>query len=164
MGLLTPGIGLIFWMTLTFLIVLFVLGKWGWPVVIKGLRKREEDIKNSLLAAENAKKEMEKLKASNEELLAEAREQRDTILKQAKQSGNQIIEEAKQTAKNEADKIILQAKEDIAYEKDKALKDLKGELAQMSLDIAQKVLSHEVKNPQTSEEVIKEQIDKLSFK
>ncbi len=164
MGLLTPGIGLIFWMTLTFLIVLFVLGKWGWPVVIKGLRKREEDIKNSLLAAENAKKEMEKLKASNEELLAEAREQRDSILKQAKQSGNQIIEEAKQTAKNEADKIILQAKEDIAYEKDKALKDLKGELAQMSLDIAQKVLSHEVKNPQTSEEVIKEQIDKLSFK
>ena len=164
MGLLTPGIGLIFWMTLTFLIVLFVLGKWGWPVVIKGLRKREEDIKHSLLAAENAKKEMEKLKASNEELLAEAREQRDSILKQAKQSGNQIIEEAKQTAKNEADKIILQAKEDIAYEKDKALKDLKGELAQMSLDIAQKVLSHEVKNPQTSEEVIKEQIDKLSFK
>ncbi len=164
MGLLTPGIGLIFWMTLTFIIVLFVLGKWGWPVVIKGLRKREEDIKHSLLAAENAKKEMEKLKASNEELLAEAREQRDTILKQAKQSGNQIIEEAKQTAKNEADKIILQAKKDIAYEKDKALKDLKGELAQMSLDIAQKVLSHEVKNPQTSEEVIKEQIDKLSFK
>jgi len=164
MGLLTPGIGLIFWMTLTFLIVLFVLGKWGWPVVIKGLRKREEDIKHSLLAAENAKKEMEKLKASNEELLAEAREQRDSILKQAKQSGNQIIEAAKQTAKNEADKIILQAKEDIAYEKDKALKDLKGELAQMSLDIAQKVLSHEVKNPQTSEEVIKEQIDKLSFK
>ena len=164
MGLLTPGIGLIFWMTLTFIIVLFVLGKWGWPVVIKGLRKREEDIKHSLLAAENAKKEMEKLKASNEELLAEAREQRDSILKQAKQSGNQIIEAAKQTAKNEADKIILQAKEDIAYEKDKALKDLKGELAQMSLDIAQKVLSHEVKNPQTSEEVIKEQIDKLSFK
>lgn len=164
MDLLTPGIGLIFWMTLTFLIVLFVLGKWGWPVVIKGLRKREEDIKNSLLAAENAKKEMEKLKAGNEELLAEAREQRDSILRQAKQSGNQIIEEAKQTAKNEADKIILQAKEDIAYEKDKALKDLKGELAQMSLDIAQKVLSHEVKNPQTSEEVIREQIDKLSFK
>lgn len=164
MGLLTPGIGLIFWMTLTFLIVLFVLGKWGWPVVIKGLRKREEDIKHSLLAAENAKKEMEKLKASNEELLAEAREQRDSILKQAKQSGNQIIEAAKQTAKNEADKIILQAKEDIAYEKDKALKDLKGELARMSLDIAQRVLSHEVKNPQTSEEVIKEQIDKLSFK
>ena len=164
MGLLTPGIGLIFWMTLTFLIVLFVLGRWGWPVVIRGLKKREENIKESLLAAENATKEIEKLKAGNEELLAQAREERDNILKEAKLSGDQLIEEAKQKAKDEADKIILQAKENINYEKEKVLKDLKDQMAQMSLDIAQKVLEQEVKNPQVGEELIKEQLEKMSFR
>ncbi len=164
MSLLTPGIGLIFWMTLTFLIVLFILGKWGWPVIIKGLKKREKDIKDSLLAAENAKKEMEKLKASNEELLAQAQKERDDILKQAKLSGNQMIDEAKEKAKQEAEKIILQARQDIVLEKENAIKDLKNQLAQISLDIAQKVLEQEVKNPQTSEELINKQIEKISFK
>jgi len=164
MSLLTPGIGLIFWMTLTFLIVLFILGKWGWPVIIKGLKKREKDIKDSLLAAENAKKEMEKLKAGNEELLAQAQKERDDILKQAKLSGNQMIDEAKEKAKQEAEKIILQARQDIVLEKENAIKDLKNQLAQISLDIAQKVLEQEVKNPQTSEELINKQIEKISFK
>jgi F-type H+-transporting ATPase subunit b len=164
MSLLTPGIGLIFWMTLTFLIVLFILGKWGWPVIIKSLKKREKDIKDSLLAAENAKKEMEKLKAGNEELLAQAQKERDDILKQAKLSGNQMIDEAKDKAKQEAEKIILQARQDIALEKENAIKDLKNQLAQISLDIAQKVLEQEVKDPQTSEELINKQIEKISFK
>jgi F-type H+-transporting ATPase subunit b len=164
MSLLTPGIGLIFWMTLTFLIVLFILGKWGWPVIIKSLKKREKDIKDSLLAAENAKKEMEKLKAGNEELLAQAQKERDDILKQAKLSGNQMIDEAKDKAKQEAEKIILQARQDIALEKENAIKDLKNQLAQISLDIAQKVLEQEVKDPQASEELINKQIEKISFK
>ncbi|MBR1774333.1 MAG: F0F1 ATP synthase subunit B [Bacteroidales bacterium] len=164
MGLLTPGIGLIFWMTLTFLIVLLILGKWGWPVIIKGLRKREEDIRNSLLAAENAKKEMEKLKAGNEELLAQAREERDNILKEAKQAGNQMIEDAREKAKAEAEKIILQARENINFEKEKAIKEVQTQMAQLSLDIAQKVIEQEVKNPQTSEELIAKQLEKISFK
>ena len=151
-------------MTLTFLIVLFILGKWGWPVIIKSLKKREKDIKDSLLAAENAKKEMEKLKAGNEELLAQAQKERDDILKQAKLSGNQMIDEAKDKAKQEAEKIILQARQDIALEKENAIKDLKNQLAQISLDIAQKVLEQEVKDPQTSEELINKQIEKISFK
>ena len=164
MGLLTPGIGLIFWMTLTFLIVLLILGKWGWPVIIKGLRKREEDIRNSLLAAENAKKEMEKLKAGNEELLAQAREERDNILKEAKQAGNQMIEDAREKAKIEAAKIILQARENINFEKEKAIKEVQTQMAQLSLDIAQKVIEQEVKNSQTSEELIAKQLEKISFK
>ena len=164
MGLLTPGIGLIFWMTLTFLIVLLILGKWGWPVIIKGLRKREEDIRNSLLAAENAKKEMEKLKAGNEELLAQAREERDNILKEAKQAGNQMIEDAREKAKAEAEKSILQARENINFEKEKAIKEVQTQMAQLSLDIAQKVIEQEVKNPQTSEELIAKQLEKISFK
>ncbi|MBO6118575.1 MAG: F0F1 ATP synthase subunit B [Bacteroidales bacterium] len=164
MGLLTPGIGLIFWMTLTFLIVLFILGKWGWPVIIKSLKKREEDIKNSLLAAENAKKEMEKLKAGNEELLAQAREERDNILKEAKQAGNQMIEDARQKAKSEAEKIILQARENINFEKEKAIKEVQSQMAQLSLDIAQKVLEQEVKDPQMSSQLIAKQLEKISFK
>ena len=164
MGLLTPGIGLIFWMTLTFLIVLFILGKWGWPVIIKSLKKREEDIKNSLLAAENAKKEMEKLKAGNEELLAQAREERDNILKEAKQAGNQMIEDARQKAKSEAEKIILQARENINFEKEKEIKEVQSQMAQLSLDIAQKVLEQEVKDPQMSSQLIAKQLEKISFK
>ncbi|MGP1514723.1 MAG: F0F1 ATP synthase subunit B [Bacteroidales bacterium] len=164
MGLLTPELGLIFWTTITFLIFLFILRMWGWPVVIKGLKKREESIRNSLLAAENAKKEMEKLKAGNEELLAQAREERDNILKQARLSGNQLIEEARQEARQEANKIILKAKEDIIYEKDRVLKDLQNQMGQMSLDIAQKILQQEVKDTKTSEEFIAKQIEKISFK
>lgn len=124
MSLLTPSIGLIFWMTLTFLIVLFILGKWGWPVVIKALKKREEDIRKSLQAAETAKQEMAKLQASNEQLLSKAREERDEILKQAKQSADDMIADAKNKAKTEADKIILQARQSIDFEKQKAIQDL----------------------------------------
>lgn len=164
MELLTPAIGLIFWNTIIFLIVLFILGKWGWPVITKGLRKREQDIKNSLLAAEDAKKEMEKLKAGNEELLNQARQERDNILKEAKQTSNQMIEQAKISAKQEAENIILQAKQDIISEKEKAIKEVQSQMAQLSLDIAQKVLEQEVENPQRSEELIKKQMEKLSFK
>ncbi len=164
MELLTPAIGLIFWNTIIFLIVLFILGKWGWPVITKGLRKREQDIKNSLLAAEDAKKEMEKLKAGNEELLNQARQERDNILKEAKQTSNQMIEQARQSAKQEAENIILQAKQDIISEKEKAIKEVQSQMAQLSLDIAQKVLEQEVENPQRSEELIKKQMEKLSFK
>ncbi|MBP3253889.1 MAG: F0F1 ATP synthase subunit B [Bacteroidales bacterium] len=164
MGLLTPDIGLVFWMTLTFAVVLFILGKWGWPVIIKGLKKREEDIKNSLLAAENAKKEMEKLKAGNEELLLQARQERDNILKEAKQAGSQMIEQAREQAKLEADKIILQARENINFEKEKAIKEVQTQMAQLSLDIAQKVIEREVENPQVSSELIAKQLEKISFK
>lgn len=164
MELLTPAIGLIFWNTIIFLIVLFILGKWGWPVITKGLRKREQDIKNSLLAAEDAKQEMEKLKAGNEELLNQARQERDNILKEAKQTSNQMIEQARQSAKQEAENIIEQAKQDIISEKEKAVKEVKSQMAQLSLDIAQKVLEQEVENPQRSEDLIKKQMEKLSFR
>lgn len=163
MSLLTPNIGLIFWMTLTFIIVLLILGKWGWPVVIKGLKKRENDIKNSLEAAQNAKKEMEKLKADNSLLLAQASKERDEILKQARETSSEMIAQAKVQARQESEKIVLQAKADIETQKNKALNDLKQQVGLLSLDIAEKVLQKQVSSKQESMQIIEEQMAKLNL-
>ena len=99
MGLLTPGLGLFFWMFLVFAILLFVLGKFGWPVVLKMMRDREENIKLSLEAADRAKEEMQQLQCNNELLLKQAQEERDEMLKQTKLLKEKIIEEANQSAR-----------------------------------------------------------------
>lgn len=163
MRLLTPNIGLIFWMTLTFIAVLVILGKWGWPVIIKGLKKRENDIKAALQAARNAQTEVAKLKAGKEELLIEAKAQRDEILKQAQDTSSKIIANAKLQAKEEANNIALQAKADIEAEKEKAINDLKQQVSLLSLDIAQKVLEKEVASKQEAERLIENQMAKLSL-
>ena len=93
MGLLTPGLGLFFWMFLVFAVLLFVLGKFGWPVVLKMMRDREENIKLSLEAADRAKEEMQQLQCNNELLLKQAQEERDEMLKQTKLLKEKIIEE-----------------------------------------------------------------------
>ena len=163
MNLITPGIGLIFWMTLTFLIVLFILGKWGWPVVIKGLKKREEEIKGSLEAAKKAQEEMANLKAGNEELLRKAQEERDNILKEAKEIKDKMINDAKGQAKEEADKILASTKESINYEKMKAISDIKNQIANFSIEIAEKVLCEQVKDKKSSEEIISKEIEKINL-
>ncbi|MCF0210730.1 MAG: F0F1 ATP synthase subunit B [Bacteroidales bacterium] len=163
MDLITPGIGLIFWMTIIFLISLFILGKWGWPVLIKSLRKREESIKTSLEAAEKAKEEMQKLQASNESLLLQAKKERDEILKEAIKIKEEIIETAKQEAKTEALKITTLAKENITFEKNKAIEELKMQVSNLSIEIAEKILQSEVSDRKKNEEIIAKEMDKVQF-
>ncbi|MDO5760621.1 MAG: F0F1 ATP synthase subunit B [Bacteroidota bacterium] len=164
MELLTPGIGLIFWMTIIFLIVLLILGKWGWPVLIKGMKKREEDIRNSLNAAEKAREEMKKLKTDNESLLLEAKKERDELLKDAKKVKEQIIEQAKEQANLEADKIIVQARENIQAEKRQAMEELKNQISLFSIEIAEKILKNELSDKQKSEKIISEELENIKFK
>ncbi len=163
MELLTPGIGLIFWMTIIFVIVLVILGKWGWPVLIKSIKKRETDIRDSLDAAKKAQEEMKQLKLDNETLLQEAKRERDELLKDAKKLKDQIIEQAKQQANLEADKIIVQARENIETEKRKAVEDLKNQISIFSIEIAEKVLKSELSDKEKSEKIISQELENIKF-
>ena len=144
MQLINPGFGLIFWMTLAFLIVLFVLTKFAWKPILASLKEREDSIEDALQAAEEAKKEMAALKAKNEELLKKAREERDAMLADARKIKEQIIGEAREKANKEASIIVENAREQINSEKQAALVELKNLIATYSIEIAEKVLQQEL--------------------
>lgn len=144
MELVTPGIGLIFWMTISFGLVLFLLGKFAWKPIMKGLHEREDSIEKALHAADEAKKEMQKLKAGNEQLLLQAKEERDNLMKEARQMKDAIISEARTRADEEGNRIIATARESIQYEKMAALNDLKSQIAIISIEIAEKIMKQEL--------------------
>jgi len=144
MELVSPGIGLIFWMTLAFGIVIWLLGKYAWKPIMKSLHDREESIDKALHQADQARKEMEDLKISNEELLKQAKEERDDILRQAREIKEKLIEDARLKANLEAGRIVESAKESIENEKMAAMVDLKNQIADLSIDIAEKLLQHEL--------------------
>lgn len=144
MELVSVGIGLLFWMTLTFGIVWFILAKFAWKPIMKGILSREESIDTALHAADEAKKEMLKLKAGNEELLNEAKEERDALLRDARKMKETIIEEARVRASEEANRIVEAARENIQYEKMAAIMDLKSQIAVISIEIAEKIIGEEL--------------------
>ncbi len=126
--LVSPGIGLIFWMLLSFSILLFILGKFAWNPILKMIKEREESIAKALQSAEEARKEMQRLQANNEQIIAEARKQADQIIKEAKEIKDKIIAEAKQTASQEADKIIKNAQLIIENEKNQAMREIRNQI------------------------------------
>lgn len=163
MELITPGLGLIFWMALPFLILILILKKFAWKPILKSLKDRENSINNALHAADRAKEEMKKLQFSNEELLRQAKDERDAILSDARKVRDSIIDESKDRAKEEAARIIASAKEAIENEKMAAMTDLKNQLASMSIEIATKVLEHELKDKAAQEAFIREQLNRVHF-
>lgn len=146
--------GLIFWMSLTFLTVLFILAKFAWKPIMKAIKERETNIENALKSAENAKAEMNNLKAENERILAEARNERDKMMKDAREIREQMIAEAKNKAKSEGDKLLAMARESIQNEKMAAITDLKNQVAQLSIDIAEKILARELSDENKQKELI----------
>jgi F-type H+-transporting ATPase subunit b len=144
MDLITPELGLIFWTTLSFLILLFILGKFAWKPILNAVNDREEGIKNSLAEADKARQEMLDLKSDNEKILNEARAERDGMLKEARDIKNNLIEEAKDEAKVQANKLMEQAKIAIQNEKLAAIADIKSQVANLSIDIAEKVVKDEL--------------------
>lgn len=163
MELITPGLGLIFWMTLPFLILLLILKKFAWKPILNTLKERETSIHNALHAADMAKEEMKKLQFSNEELLRQAKDERDAILSDARKVRDAIIEESKERAKEEAGRIMAAARDNIENEKMAAMTDLKNLLAEMSLDIATRVLEHELADKGAQEKFIRQQLDSANF-
>lgn len=154
MELVSPGIGLIFWMTLAFGVVLWVLGKYAWKPIMKSLHDREDSIDKALHEADLARQEMKELKFSNEKLLAEAKEERDEILKKAREIKEKLIEDAKIRANEEANRIVENARETIENEKMAAMVDLKNQIAKLSIDIAEKLLRHELSEPKKQKEYV----------
>lgn len=154
MELLTPGTGLIIWQTIVFLILFFLLAKLAWKPIIHSLKIREESIQDALDSAEQAKAEMTKLKADNEKLLDEARQQRDVMLKEAREVANAIKEEARVDASKQTDKMIADARAAINNEKQAALAEVKTQVAELSLEITEKLLRRELKDDKAQKELI----------
>lgn len=163
MSLINPGFGLIIWMTLAFLVVLFVLKKYAWKPIMNALKEREDSIEESLRAADRAKEEMKELKLDNEKLLREAKDERDAILREARKIKEKIIEEAKEQAGQEASNIVENAKERIENEKKAALIEIKNTIAVYSIEIAEKILKEELKDKKKQEDYIKKLLKETSL-
>jgi F-type H+-transporting ATPase subunit b len=155
MELLLPEIGLLFWTLLAFLIVFFILKKYGWPAIVKGLHDRETSITEALATAEKVKLEMAQLKNDNEALLAKAREERAALLKEAKETKDKIVNDAKDEAKAAAAKIIADAHASIQQQKMAALTDLKNQIGNLVIETSEKVLRKELSNKAEQESYIK---------
>ncbi|MEI8136938.1 MAG: F0F1 ATP synthase subunit B [Bacteroidota bacterium] len=143
-GLLEPGVGLIFWTTLTFIILLLLLAKFAWKPILNAIKTREEGITKALASAESALNDMRELKSNNEKILADARNERDALIKEAREAKDAIINEAKTKAQKDADRILASAREQIINEKNAAVTDLKNQVATLSIEIAEKILSSEL--------------------
>ena len=160
MDLVTPDIGLIFWTTVSFVILYFILAKYAWKPILGAVNDREKSIKDALSAAENAKEEMANLKSDNEKILNEAKLQREALLKDARDIKSKIISDAQNEATEKANKLIKAAKTAIDNEKSAAMKELKNTVVDLSLNIAEKLLSKELDNKDKQIKNIKDIIDK----
>jgi len=154
MDLVTPGLGLIFWTVVIFSILLFILRKYAWKPIHNAVKNREDSIRSALLAADRAKKEMEKLQADNERIMKEAKKERDGVMKEARDVKAKIITEAKEQAELEAKKLIEIARLNINNEKAAAITEIKEQVARLSIDIAEKILREKLKNEKESQELI----------
>ena len=163
MGLITPGLGLIFWTTLGFLIVLFLLKKMAWKPILETIKKREDTIESALKAAENAKLEWDELKSANEKLLKQTREERDVSLKEARDLKDAMVSEAKVKATQEADRILLNARESIKNEKLAAIAELKNQVATLSIEIAEKILKSELSAENKQNAVINNLVNEINL-
>ncbi|SFP64044.1 F0F1 ATP synthase subunit B [Parafilimonas terrae] len=163
MQLLTPSLGLIFWTLLAFLVVFFILAKFAWPAIINGLREREKTIADSLASAENIKAEMSKMKSENEALLVQAREERAGMLKDAKNTADKMVADAKEKAKAEYDKILADAQAAINQQKNAVLTDLKNQVGSLVIEVAEKVLRQELNDKTKQENYIKQLTDEVKL-
>lgn len=148
------SIGLFFWQSILFLVLVFFLRKFAWKPILEAVEGREEGIKNALQAAEKAKADMQALNADNERILAEAKADRDKLLKEAREMKENIISEAKDKASQEADKVMAAAKEQINNEKMKAVTELKNQVAELSIEVAEKILKSELKDADKQKELV----------
>lgn len=163
MKLVTPDFGLVIWMTLTFLTVLFLLSKFAWKPILKMISEREKTIEDALLSAENAKQEMARLTANNESLLREAKVERDAMLKVARETKDQIINEARAKATTEAERLIAIARESINNEKMAAVTELKNQVAQLSLQVAEKLVKQQLTSDEKQKELANTLINELKL-
>ena len=154
MELLLPGLGLLVWTLLAFLIVFFILKKFAWKPILSTLKERETGIADAISSAEKIKVEMANLKNENEAILLKAREERATVLKEAKEQSDKMIAEAKEKAKGEYDKILADAQMAIEHQKNAALIEVKNQVGTLVIEVAIQVLRRELSNKAEQESFI----------
>ena len=162
MSLITPDFGLLVWMTLIFGIVFFVLAKWGFPVITGSVEKRAERINTSIKAAKEAEERLRGLAEEQSRMIEEARQEQSRILKEAAASRDNIVEQAKEQARDEAARILEQARTQIAAEKESALRDVRKEVALLSVGIAGKVLKKTLSDPGEQADLARRLVDEVS--
>ncbi len=161
--LLKPEFGLLIWTLVAFLIVFFILKKFAWPAITKGLKDRETSIADSLATAERVRNEMTQLKSENEALLAKAREERGQLLKEARETKDRIINEAKDRAKEEANKIVLEAQAAINTQKMAALTEVKNQVGKLVIEVSEKVLRKQLDNKAAQESHIRDMVNEVKL-
>jgi F-type H+-transporting ATPase subunit b len=163
MELITPDFGLIFWMLIGFGLLFFLLAKFAWPVITKSIAERENYIQEQLDAAARVKDEMKNLQSEHQLLLAEAKEERDKILADARKIVEKMNEEAKALRDKEHEARMAETKVMIHNEKMKAITDIKNEIAQLSIDIAEKILRDELTSKERQEQIVHNWVDELNL-
>jgi F-type H+-transporting ATPase subunit b len=158
------SIGLFFWQLVLFIGLVLLLRKFAWKPILDAVEKREDGIQNALDAAENAKLEMQNLQADNEKLLKEARAEREEMLKEAREMKNKMIEDAKTEASESAAKLVAQAQASIESEKKAAIADLKSQVANLSVEIAEKVVRTELSNKDKQLQLVETMLAEKSLK
>ncbi len=153
-SLIEPAVGLIFWTTITFILLLVLLGKFAWKPILAAIKTREEGIEKALASAESALNDMRELKSNNERILQEARAERDNLLKEARDTKDAIIAEAKSKSQSEADRIMASAREQITNEKNAAVAELKNQVAVLSIEIAEKILRTELSSDEKQKALV----------
>ncbi len=163
MDLVTPGIGLIFWTSFIFFLLLIILRLFAWKPILNAVKNREKSIKSALDSAEKAKEEMKKLLAKNEEIMQKARLEREVIMKEAREVKDKIINEAKEKAQQEAIKLIESARLNIRNEKNAAISEIKSQIAILSVDIAEKILREKLSQNKEQDALISRLLDDVKI-
>ena len=162
MSLITPDFGLLFWMTLIFGIVLLILAKWGFPMITDSVQKRADRINGSIKAAKEAEEKLRNLSEEQARIVEEAKQEQGRILKEAAESRDVMVEQAKQQARDEASRILDQARTQIAAEKESALRDVRKEVALLSVSIAEKILRKDLSVDEAQREYIDKMVDETT--
>ena len=163
MELLKPELGLIFWTAVIFLTTFFLLRKFAWKAILKGLNDRENKIDDALKTADSMKREMANMKSEHEKLLTEAKQERSLILKEAKEAKEQIIAEARNKAKSEGAKLLEEARREINNQKMAAITEVKNAAGQLVLQVSEQVLRHELAHKGEQEKFIAQEITKAKL-
>lgn len=160
-SILTPDLGLLFWMLLAFLIVFALLSKYGFPVIIRMVESRKQYIDESLLKAHEANERLAGIKQESDEIIAEARRRQAEILSQAKAAGESIVDDARRRAQAEGLKLLEEAKSQIAAEKENALREIRQTVGHLSVDIAEKVMRQKLENDAEQQKLIERMLDEV---
>jgi F-type H+-transporting ATPase subunit b len=163
MELITPSFGLIFWMLIGFGILFFILYKFAWPVITKMIAEREKFIQQQLSEAEQVRQEMKNLKSEHHQLLIEAKDERDKILADARKMVEKMNDDAKLRREKETDAMMAETRSIIENEKMKALTEIKNEIANLSIDVAEKILREELKDSSRQEDIIHKWMEDLKI-